>query len=381
MSPRSIAQLSRSLNVIKQRDLLPGDQHWPGCSCVLASFLDRGTRPGLRHVLAAWSWRHASATERGYSSSTSPRRQPEVMQPDPGESSSTQRHQVRQNALESISQGSSMTIRQWVFTRYAILATLQHSALMDMLIRRHEIAMACIARSILDSVSNKDSSLDSDDLTVEGTQHALRLPADQSSRSVSATAHYAVQTGETFKGWLHRLRQELPQARPSKRVYVAVSESSDDIEVVYEPAPAPGQTGKGTQSSKRLLGKALEPRTRRVLFEEGLPYAQFVAALGTQLLLPLQKWVRRAAQSNDGQPRRQLSQALLVESLLAIEAHSLAPLLLDDTKTRSPTRAEVEDLVQVAIRSRGIDYSIDPDQQLRLSMLALQLARQKTKRS
>lgn len=34
-------------------------------------------------------------------------------------------------------------------------------------------------------------------------------------------------------------------------------------------------------------------------------------------------------------------------------------------------------MVQTAIMSRGVDYSIDPDQQLSLSLLALQLARQK----
>lgn len=60
-----------------------------------------------------------------------------------------------------------------------------------------------------------------------------------------------------------------------------------------------------------------------------------------------------------------------------VQAHSLAPLLLDESNTRSPTRQEVEDMVQTVIMSRGVDYSNDPDDQLRLSLLALHLARQK----
>lgn len=60
-----------------------------------------------------------------------------------------------------------------------------------------------------------------------------------------------------------------------------------------------------------------------------------------------------------------------------MQAHSLAPMLLDESNTRTPSRQEVEDMVQTVIMSRGVDYSIDPDEQLRLSLLALHLARQK----
>lgn len=178
--------------------------------------------------------------------------------------------------------------------------------------------MACIARRILDSSEEKEA-LPSMDAGSEKNRCPSRSATPEARSSTTGTAHYAVQPGETFKNWLHRLRRELPQARSSKRVHVDSSGSGDEIDVVFESVPSQSEIDRSRHNSRNLLGKSLEPRTKRVLYEAGLPYTQFVAALGTQLLLPLQKWVRRSAQSKDTQPRRQLSQALLVESLLAIE--------------------------------------------------------------
>jgi hypothetical protein len=59
-----------------------------------------------------------------------------------------------------------------------------------------------------------------------------------------------------------------------------------------------------------------------------------------------------------------------------LQAHSLAPLLLDADTSQPATREKVEEVVQVAIASRGIDYSIDSDAQLALSLLASQLHRE-----
>jgi hypothetical protein len=59
-----------------------------------------------------------------------------------------------------------------------------------------------------------------------------------------------------------------------------------------------------------------------------------------------------------------------------LQAHSLAPLLLDADTLQPATREKVEEVVQVAIASRGIDYSIDSDDQLALSLLASQLHRE-----
>lgn len=182
--------------------------------------------------------------------------------------------------------------------------------------RRHELAMACIARQILDASSaHGDIGVN----PAAGNRKKALVTKNAPDRSCFGTAHYAVQSGESFKGWLHRLRCELPQARSSKRVYVVSSETSGDFDIQYEAVPTPEKVEKSRAQLKKLLGKSLEPRTKRVLFEEGLPYTQFVAALGTQLLLQVQRWARRAAQSKEIQPSRQLSQTLLVESLLAIE--------------------------------------------------------------
>lgn len=189
---------------------------------------------------------------------------------------------------------------------------------MDMLLRRHELAMACIARQLLDA-SSDDQVLTTNGGHAEGEDSRVCVSETSREGSASVRAHYAVQPGESFKGWLHRLRRELPQARSSKRVYVVASESTDEFDVQFATIPIPKGVKSGKKKSNKSLGNSLEPRTKRVLYEHGLPYTQFVAALGTQLLSPLQKWARRAAQSKDSQPSRQLSQALLVESLLAIE--------------------------------------------------------------
>lgn len=213
---------------------------------------------------------------------------------------------------------SLIAVRQWVFARYAILATLQHSSLMDMLLRRHELAMACIARQLRDA-SSDDQAVTQMFRHPEGEDSHGCVSGPSPDGCASVSAHYAVQPGESFKGWLHRLRRELPQARSSKRIFVVPSESNDDFHVQFATIPVPTGKMSSKKQHHKILGKSLERRTKRVLYEDGLPYTQFVAALGTQLLLPLQKWARRAAQSKSGQPSRQLSQALLVESLLAIE--------------------------------------------------------------
>ena len=58
-----------------------------------------------------------------------------------------------------------------------------------------------------------------------------------------------------------------------------------------------------------------------------------------------------------------------------MQAHSLAPLLLDADTQQPARREKVEEVVQTAIGCRGINYEVDTDNQQALALLARQLHR------
>lgn len=58
-----------------------------------------------------------------------------------------------------------------------------------------------------------------------------------------------------------------------------------------------------------------------------------------------------------------------------MQAHSLADMLLDSDTQLPAARDKVEQVVQAANASRGIDYSVDRNQQQAISLLARQLHR------
>lgn len=58
-----------------------------------------------------------------------------------------------------------------------------------------------------------------------------------------------------------------------------------------------------------------------------------------------------------------------------MQAHSLAPLLLDADTQQPAARDKVEQVVQTAIGCRGVNYSADSNGQRALSLLARQLHR------
>ena len=189
---------------------------------------------------------------------------------------------------------------------------MKRSVLLDMLQRRHELAMACVARQHLDTVdktrqsdggyASPDSSDPSyDDTSEEGTQNA-----SMKDESCPQHASFAMHTTETFKQWVERLCRSLPVVHRSRRYQAHVYEQggASRVRVGAPPHYPPPAKYRPLIEQKLVL-----PETNRVVYQPQLPYAQFVAAIGVQLLT-------QASTSVDGSFPKM---GILVECMLAIE--------------------------------------------------------------
>ena len=95
------------------------------------------------------------------------------------------------------------------------------------------------------------------------------------------------------RDWAERLRATVPPLGSRYAMRVVPEIGKDDKLVVkneIQPAKAPKKQSVAKKARVAACPTgALVPHTGRVAYQEGLPYTQFVAALGMQLLLPMQR--------------------------------------------------------------------------------------------
>jgi hypothetical protein len=201
-------------------------------------------------------------------------------------------------------------VRQWVYTRYAILVGLKKSELLEMLLRRHELAMACVARGIQDAVDQEAEA-------AAACHPVDTYPEAQATRSVASasgtdTAFFAHKSGESFRAWVERLQATLPALLSNTAVAIIPEVDDQDTlvvrttrEGVAEARPSKGRLRRDMPTSALVAG------TDRVAYEAGLPYTQFVAALGIQLLLPAQQSAAAGRSWDARIQRRRVAECML----------------------------------------------------------------------
>lgn len=214
---------------------------------------------------------------------------------------------------------------------------MKRSELLGMLHRRHELAMAFVARSHLDSL--EESQQGSADTSLSGSEQQPRsqesteqqsLPdspnlaegsdedssdAQKSLRkrptssvqkaSESQPQSFAMRPNESFKEWVDRLCRWLPvvsRSRPCK-ANVVTTKGVSSVSVSSSQLKVP-------ENSMQVVKQNLVlPGICRVAYAPQMPYTQFVAAVGMQLLLQANR------SKDEGTPKA----SVLVECLLAIE--------------------------------------------------------------
>lgn len=212
-------------------------------------------------------------------------------------------------------------VEEWCRLRYAVLLGLSHAELLHTFLRRHELAMALVARSI--AAPAADGSVP--------RRHGRRAAEPRSSavaerRSVGPTrvgTAFSVRVGESFEEWLQRLCRELP---PLQRIPANTPRltATGDVQLALPKRPA-------------SVPRRLRPLTDRVAYVAGMDYAEFTALLGTQLLLSagalgtqaqfakgsvtLASARKRAAKKGAGAG---ISKALLAHTLLVAEVRAPA---------------------------------------------------------
>lgn len=201
-------------------------------------------------------------------------------------------------------------VQQWVFIRYAVLSTLKRSELLDMLQRRHELAMACVARKFLDTAeemkqsNQQQSAIDPSHHIDDHTTQQTSPDGSSNTESTPQPSSFAMQENETFKQWVERLCDSLPVIYRSRAYQAHVSQGGSRVTVAAPPFPEAATKQRELIEQKRVL-----PGTNRVTYHPKLPFTQFVAAVGMQLLA-------HASRSKDGSLPKM---AVLVECMLAIE--------------------------------------------------------------
>ena len=206
--------------------------------------------------------------------------------------------------------------------RYAVLLGLAHSELLHTFLRRHELAMALVARSIAAPASEGGAAAKRRGVRAGGAR-ASAVDERRSMRVLTPSdTSFCVRVGESFEDWLQRLCRDLPPLRRTPANTAMVTRSG---EVHLQLPKRPGGVSR------------LRPLSDRVAYQAGMDYAQFTALLGTQVLLSvgalgtqaqfakgsvtLASARKRAAKKGAGAG---ISKGLLAQTLLVAEVRSFA---------------------------------------------------------
>lgn len=189
---------------------------------------------------------------------------------------------------------------------------MKRPVLLDMLQRRHELAMACVARQHLDTADqprHSDGQDASTDSSVREYEHMSQEGVQDACMDAKPNPHpasFAMQPTEVFKQWVERLCGSLPVVHRSRQYQARVLQQGGASRVEVSAQP---QHRCPEQQRDLVQRKLVLPGTNRVAYQPNLPYVQFVAAVGIQLLV-------QASKSKDtGLPKK----GVLVECMLAIE--------------------------------------------------------------
>jgi hypothetical protein len=174
---------------------------------------------------------------------------------------------------------SRHAVEQWCMLRYAVLVSLSQSSLLATFVRRHELAMALVAAAAqvrLDEEAKADATLrDVSKRTRKEKRAYLHEQRRERRRAKREAATYGLRRGETFEAWLQRICITLPTLGSVQRsAAVPCEEVVDGLREEWVELRPPEAVREG---QPELL------HSKRVAFEDGLTYEEFVAALGAQV--------------------------------------------------------------------------------------------------
>jgi hypothetical protein len=170
--------------------------------------------------------------------------------------------------------GCTCAVQQWVFIRYAVLATMKRAELMDMLQRRHELAMACVAREYLDTTEITQDSKELQQTKQQGQSDSSSNTLHGEDAATLEPASFELQRNESFKEWVERLCRTLPAVLRSSPYKASIMNGESGKRVKLDRAVRP------VPKVHRLVEENLVlADTNRVAYHKKLPYAQFVCGL------------------------------------------------------------------------------------------------------